>query len=477
VNPQHPGSPLQPAYASTSALPRRVTRPAGVRRQAAPIARKGLGRFGAQWALVYALWIVAILYPQWVLADFGLRAALKLPLVLTGVVALTVAMKPTKADWMLGMAAWIAITALNLPFSPNPGYALVPLKELIWYYALGLCLLRIVRTPQAAAPMLSVLCVGQYFWWAAWGLKSGGVSWHPDFANYDAFGPLMAVGVGPAYFYAGATTDRKKRIWSLIAAMLCVLGVISSFARGAVLSLIMTVGYIWYRSPRRGRTAGYIAAACLIAGIAASIINGKTRGSDTQSSFWDEMGTMFDTSEGSTGSDREVLWGAAVKVYKQYPILGAGAANFGVAAAEIIQPGEIAGAYGDNPQTLYDRALHNIYFQILSEYGTAGILAFLYLLWRFYRNTRAMLKPGAAEAWRRAGGTQDVRAIALGLESGMVAFLGTSFFYNQLFYVTFYSLLFANALVYSILQLSAAPVPGRPAQPRFRTGLAMARRR
>lgn len=445
-------------------------------RRQAPVARKARVKRDAQWMLVYTLWIVALLYPQWVLADLGLRPALKLPLVLTGVVALTVAMKPTKADWMLGMAAWIAVTALNLPFSPNPGYALIPLKELVWYYALGLCLLRIVRTPQAAAPMLAVLCVGQYFWWAAWGLKSGGVSWHPDFANYDAYGPLMAIGVGPAYFYAGATTDRKKRVWSLIAAVLCVLGVISSFARGAVLCLIVTIAYIWYRSPRRARTAGYIAAAGLVAAIVASIINGKTRGNDTQSSFWDEMSTMFDQSEGSTGNDREVLWGAAVKVYKQYPILGAGAGNFGVAAAEIIQPGEIEGSYGANPQTLYDRALHNIYFQILSEYGTAGVLVFLYLLWRFYRNTQAMLKPGASEAWRRAGGTQDIRAIALGLESGMVAFLGTSFFYNQLFYVSFYSLIFANVLVYSILQLSMAPQRGQPVRPRFRTGLAMARR-
>jgi O-antigen ligase len=438
-----------------------------------------------QHRLVYLLWFVLLCCPQWWVAQgLGFMPALKIVTALVAVLAAVVLFKPQKGEWLVGLALWVAIAAVNMPFTYNRGMALGPFKQLIIYYLIGLCVIRTVRSPRTTIPLLLTLCVIQYLWWGAWGMKTGGVIWHPDFSNFDGYGPLMASGVGPAYFYAQGAAKPGRRTMALLAAAVCVAGVISSFARGAVLSLLITLVYIWARSPRKGRTAGFMAVAALLIAVVGSVISGKTRGVDTQASFWKEMSTMFDDSEGSTGNDRKVMWGAAVTVWAHRPVFGAGGDNFGAAAVTMLSVGDIGGQYASNPGTLYGRALHNIYFQVLSEYGLAGLLCFLYLLYKFWHNSWRLSRPAADVAWRAAGGTDDIRKVSLGLESGMVAYMCYGMFYNTLFIMVGFSLLFMNAVLMSIVADASAriarapqPPPAAPAAPSRRApqGFAPAR--
>ena len=202
-------------------------------------------------------------------------------------------------------------------------------------------------------------------------------------------------------------------------------------------------------------------AAGILAASVGSLINGTTRGDDTKANFWDEMSTMFDASPGSTGDDRKVLWAAAVRVFYHHPILGAGAGDFGAAAAYELKLGEVGGAYANNPKTLYRRALHNIFYEILAEFGLVGVAIILFLLYRFWQNSQQLIKPEAAVIWQAAGGTDDIRRLALGLEAGMVGFLTTGYFYNQLFQVTFYSLLFTNVLLHAIVFKNRPTLPAK----------------
>jgi O-antigen ligase len=398
--------------------------------------------------LVYLLWFVILFDPQWMLAGIlKLTPLLKAPLGIMVVLALTMLAKPRKGDWIWGMAAWIFATAINLPFAYNRGAAMIPFKALIVYYVVGLGVMRAIRTPRAAGPLLFMLCAAQYLWWGAWGIKSGLVEWHPNLANFDGYGPLMAIGMGPAYFYGMATPSPGRKKLAFLAAAMCIIGVVSSFARGAVLSLGATVAYIWMRSPNKGKNAGLIVMGGFIVMIAGSLINGSSRGSDTRSNFFEEMSTMFDVSEGSTGSDRKALWAAATQVWLRHPVLGAGADNFGMAAASMFQAGQVGGQYAENPNTLYGRALHSNYYQILSEFGIVGVLIYGFLTIQFFKNCRWLMRPETIAVWRARGGVEDLRNIALGLEGGMVAFMLTGYFYNQLFTSWFYALLFAAILL------------------------------
>ncbi len=414
--------------------------------------------------LAYVVWFQLLCDPQWLLATkFRISPAVKLPLVLVGTLALVTLFTPKKADWLWPMGAWIFVTAVNLPSSDNLGASLVPFDQLIVYYVLGLGLVRAIRTPRAAGPILFMLCISQYFWWGGFGVWKGDVSWHPDFANFDGYGPLMASGVGPAYYYATATTSPRAKKLALFAASLCVLGVVSSFARGAFVSLVATMGYIWLRSPRKGQTLGFLMVAGLVGAIGASLISGTTRGDDTQSNFWDEMGTIFNS--GGTREDRAVLRDAATAVFFHDPVFGAGAGNFGPVAAKIIQVGGVGGAYGDNPGRLAQRSLHNIYFQLLAEYGLVGTAIFAYMLVQFWRNSLFLRREEASAAWFAAGGREDVGKITLGIEAGMIAFLVNGYFYNMLFYAILYAFLFANILIRTIVDRQLASDVAKRGQP------------
>ena len=400
--------------------------------------------------------------PQFLLAYLlHVELILKVMLGMVALLALGMLLKPRKGDWFIGMLAWIALEAVDYVFAPDRGLALLPLKALIIYYVIGLGISRSARTPKSAFSMIFLLCVGQYIWWAVFGLKNGAARWAPDFDNFDGYGPLMAMGVGPAYFYAMATKRKWRRRLALLTAALCVLGVVSAFARGAVVSVVATLGYIWLRSPRKGRTLGAILVGLIVAAIVASNIDGSTRGNDTESSFWQEMSTIFD--HGGTRQDREILWSAALKIFRQHPVLGAGQLNFGVVAAETLQPEDLAGDYANNPKQLYSRALHNIYYQILSELGIVGVLIFASILIQFWRRNRALLRPEAASRWRAMGGVEDLTALARGLECGMVAYLCCGYFYNMLTVNNFYAFLIANTTLYSIVygDRSRMPVPAR----------------
>jgi O-antigen ligase len=421
--------------------------------------------------LVYTLWFILLFDPQFLLQSIGLAPAVRVPLMLAVLLAVSFLGKLPKGDWLWGIFAFVAATAANLPFSYNRGMSMGPFRALILYYIVGLGVVRLVRTPRAAAPILFLLCVLQYFWWGAFGIKSGLVSWHPNLANFDGYGPLMAIGVGPAYFYANSTTRPWLRRFSFMVAGLCVVGVVSAFARGSVLALVATMGYMWLRSPNKAKMAGMGVAAAVLVAIAASLIDGSTRGDDTQSNFWTEMGTMFDHQEGTTGDDRKNLWQAATIVFLNHPIMGVGAENFGAAAVTMISEGQIGGAfspYAQNPGTLYGRALHSNYYQILSEYGLVGVTIFICILVQFWKRSQSLMTPEAGARWRAGGGTTDLRNLALGIESGMISFLISGVFFNQIFTFWFYSLLIANALLYSIVtQHGALPRPGARMRPQL----------
>jgi hypothetical protein len=71
-----------------------------------------------QLRLAYFSWFLALFDPQWFLADgIGLRPALKIPVLFFAALLLTTIMKPHKGEWMWGLAAFVAATAVNIPFS------------------------------------------------------------------------------------------------------------------------------------------------------------------------------------------------------------------------------------------------------------------------------------------------------------------------------------------------------------------------
>jgi len=403
--------------------------------------------------------------PHWWVVSLGAAWARHIPTALMALLAFLLLAHLKVREWYLPLLMLVLFAALTTPFAVNPAYAKEPAKALLLYWLVAIATLSLVRTPRQAIPILLMLGVYQFAWWGVLGAKLGLVSWHPVLGNYDGFGPLMVVGIACALHFGLAAQSRPMRYFSFLVAAMCAVGLVSSFARGAFLAAGFVLAFMLVRSPSKRAAVGGVVLAGLVIVFAGVFLFGDVkREAETQRGFFNEMATVSRDVDAGTGKDRRILWKAAWQVYREHPIVGVGAENFGPFAARFFRPGALGEQYGENPATLYDKKLHSGYFQMLSEFGTVGSLLFLWLLVDFWRRNAVLRTARYRAAWDAAtGGRYDLRWLALGLESGMVAYWGSAVFYNQLFEPWLYALLTANALLHSRLTerlRSSVPTPG-----------------
>lgn len=424
-----------------------------------------------QLKLVYTLWFVEIYAPQFWVASFGPRVVLKVSTLLYGLLLLAIIMNLGRMGsikfLMPPLALFLLATFIPAPFADNLVFARDILKLLINYYILAVGSVLFVRQPRDAVPILSLLFF-QYLWWGVHARTRGLVSWHPTIANADAYGPQMVIGSGFCFYMSQAARSRKLRRLGIALAAVCVLGIVTAIARGAALSAGLVALYVLARSPRKGRTALALAASSVIVVVGSAVLF-------PNNAFWREMRSSF--TEGTTkgtGSDRAALWRAAMVVWRTSPVFGVGPANFGPVASRTFQPDDPrllrdesldrGGGYSANPGRLYNRSLHSIYFQILSEEGLLGVLAFCVILGDFWiRNTGLRTRHARTRWLTLSGGQYDIKFVALGLEVSMLAYLSTGFFYDQLYVNWLYSIVIVNYML-SLLVKQGSP-RGRRGQP------------
>ncbi len=367
--------------------------------------------------------------------------------------------------WHIPFLIYLVGASVTIPFAHNIGYARDTVQNIFLYYVLALGTLAFVRTPRQVMPII-LMFFYQYVWWAVNARLSGRVSWHPGYSNPDGYSPLMVMGLAITFYFALAAKKKWMRNLGFLLAGYCVLGVVAAFARGSVLSLGALAFILWVRSPRKVLTGAGLTLAMIIvlAGSAFLFPNGA---------FWTEMRTAFTegTKEG-TGRDRWELWKAAYEVFGERPFFGVWAGNFGPFAAEHFGTDDVFGY--SNPGRLYNRNLHSIYLQVLSEFGAVGALLFILLIYDFWKRNRALRDPQSVETWAaRTGGDLDLRYIALGFELAMAGYLLTGFFYAQLYAPWLYVLLGANAALYAIVS-AAGGIPvaerARKGRPRRKRG-------
>jgi O-antigen ligase len=419
---------------------------------------------------VATLWVLQLLEPQSWAAAYGLDPLHRVPTVLFGLLAVQLLLSPPRATLYLPLLAVVLITAVMVPFTYNIGFAIDPLKKLVLVYVLALGTLHFVTTARQATFLLILGMLFQYLWYGLLGVRNGGVWWHSMLANEDAFGPLMVIGIATC-LYTGLAAHGRLRVLGLSGAALCVLGMVSSFARGAVLAAALVAAITWVRSPRKRMMSGVLLGMTGVLLFATLVVFRDTSREDSKTGFWNEMMTISDDAGGAgTGGDRYALWDAALHVFYAHPIFGTGAENFGPAAAELLRVGQVKGMYAENPGMLYERKLHNAYYQALCEYGIVGSAIWLFLLGHFWRSNARLRSPPYVAAWNILGGTLDLRYIALGLEAGMVGFLGCAFFYNLLFEQWFFTLLILNTLLHQLVRDTAMLQPtATRATPRWRS--------
>lgn len=422
----------------------------------------GARRVGLGLGLVYVLWAIVLFHPQWFVAAHGARIALKIPTALFILLAVVTLLHAKPGIWYPPLLVSVLLAFVTLPFASNIAYAIKPTKQLLLYYVLLVGTLRFVRTPRQAMPVILMILVYQFTWWSVLGDRHGLVDWDVVYNNYDSFGPLMVMGITSAAYAAFATRSKWIRRLALLTAALSVVGLVSSYARGAVMAAGLVLLVAWMRSRRKGLALAGVLAAVVMVGVTGELFfSNSNRGSDTNPDFIDEMlsiGAAVSAGQGE-GTDRTVLWAIAWQEFLEQPLFGVGQDCFGVYAAGHFRPGQVGGPYRDNPGRLYNRAVHNTYFQTLAERGAIGTIVFAWLFVDFWRRNRRLRNPRAMARWaHRCGGAYDLRALAVAVEAAMVGYLATSMFYNQLLQVNWlWALLVVNLLLDKLSTRSGVP--------------------
>jgi O-antigen ligase len=169
-----------------------------------------------------------------------------------------------------------------------------------------------------------------------------------------------------------------------------------------------------------------------------------------------EISTIWqEGTEEETANHRLYLWSKAWDMFIDHPLLGVGPDCYGHRISMYETALERARWHVDRQQ--YGRAVHNIYFQTLSEMGIFGILAFVVLIYSFFKKN---LQVTRFFSLRSEGSNQyssvlpkdaadgDLQYYAIGLSVGMLAFLVNAFFFNLLYFTWFWDLIILNSLLH-----------------------------
>ena len=399
---------------------------------------------------LFLLWTLVLYDPHWYLAAHGLTVALRAQVILYLVLAglLLVNLFQDRASrqrwqWQLPILSFALVGALTTPFAVNNGVAREWIQEVLLFWLLIVATVALVDSPRRAERIFAMYGFS-FIWWGAWGSRSGLVGWHHVLSNYDGFGAYMVIGLGLcAFLLVGSPPGWFRR--SMVAALaLCVVGIVGSFARGAFLAGIAVFGAVLARSPKRGKTlmAGVLGGLLVIAA-AEVLYPGK---------FWTEMQSVFQegTDEG-TGEDRWELWMAATIVFAERPVLGVGPRNFGPYASTHFETGEIGGRYENNPGGLYNRSLHNLYFQTLSELGIVGAFVLVLMLVDFWRRNAVLRSLAGEQRWLEMGGRLRLPLLARGLEVAMIGYLVIAAVYSTAGKHWFYTIVAVNLTLHSLV--------------------------
>ncbi len=218
-------------------------------------------------------------------------------------------------------------------------------------------------------------------------------------------------------------------------------GIASTISRGGMVGTLIVLAVGWIKS--RHKVLAILLMVVLLTAVVVISPGGRNK---THSSVANGSGTIITefTSisdvHGGTADERIFYWGLSWQMFKALPIFGVGADSWGSAAW--------SGIVHTGGRRFHNMTPHSVYFQVLSELGLVGAVAWLGLLvscvFCFLSLTPKRLKREAAIAIAQGLNPDFIRQIeerrkflanfALSLGVGLVGFVASGSFLSVLYY-------------------------------------------
>jgi len=225
----------------------------------------------------------------------------------------------------------------------------------------------------------------------------------------------------PLIIYYLLQGKKWQKAISLISLAFCLNVLILFNSRGAFLALIVSMFYMFYhlliqKKQYLGKDLRIKVIALILVGIAGFLYL-------TDEAFWDRMSTLQKVQTGEeTGGGRVELWMTGIRIANDYP-LGVGGGGFMFLSPRYI-PHRVVGMKGGA------KAVHSLYFEVLSENGYLGLILLLGYIISTFRSMRKVKKDLLAQ------GDLNFVVQAVALESAFIGYLVAAIF-GQVFYREF----------------------------------------
>jgi len=346
---------------------------------------------------------------------------------------------------------WVTLAAL---FAILPDLAIPKWEEIIKILLMTFVTMCIVRSRERINQLVWVIAVSI----GIYGIK-GGLFAIATGGHYRVFGPpnsfiadnnslaLALIMIIPLLQYLRTiSTNRWVRLALLGSMGLCVISILASYSRGALLGLSLTLAYLMLKTRHRFvialATVGVLGGALYV----------------MPSAWFERMHTIDHYQHDASAEGRLNAWKFNFLLALDHPFLGGGQL--------VGRDHQLFMHYVPNAVT--NRAAHSIYFQVLGETGFVGLGIYLTLLFSSIFAARQIIRSSRDRpdlAW--------ARSLAAMIQVSILGYAVTGAFLSLGFYDLYYALVAVIAVTQFVVQreIAKSPVPGQaPAKLGFRRG-------
>lgn len=341
----------------------------------------------------------------------------------------------------------IVLMIIQLPFVKNAGYSIMAIKNMfIYVFTSYLFVVQFLNSFDKLNNYIRLFTLlGVVF--ALLGIIGAGKISVPVLRDENDFCLLMNVLLPFAIFLGFNADNLRGKICYFSLALLYIVGNISTFSRGGFVGFVAVMVYVFFLSKRK-IYFGVIICLLLIVGaiFAPQEYLNEIKSIDTQSYQRD------------TGATRVESWKAGWRMFLDHPVIGVGAYNFGVWHADYYDQDK-------NPEKMWGRVAHSLYFTLIPEMGLVGTLFFLGILWNNFKDYRwisslekrktlylAATNLSSEEKSKLSHSINSLYYISCACSGAMVAYLVTGFFISVLWYDYFWKLTSFAVATHNIAQ-------------------------
>lgn len=245
-------------------------------------------------------------------------------------------------------------------------------RTILWataYLPVVLGIIYLVCTEDRYKHFMTLWCV-IHFLFALIVFKNGG--WGPGDFIYDENDAALGLGIGlPYLFYISrwrGITKKRRRLF-LMGAGLVLCAIIFTQSRGGLLGLVALLGIMWLYSKYKIRI--------VLTLVILSTVGGGVVYSLLPEGYFEDVQSGLTDSEDSTRVERLRSWEIAWIMYQNNFLFGVGPGNFPWYVGEYQK---MTSWWEDGLTSLEGRQVHSMYFEMLADLGTVGMLLYFSLV-------------------------------------------------------------------------------------------------